>query len=329
MKLSTIANWIGGELFGGDAEVASIRSLATALPSDLAILLDQKFRPEAKETKALAIISTDQDVAPKHVIVVANPRKIFAKLLQLFDPFVAKAGIHPSCVIDHSATIGEAVWLDAFVSVGANTSIAENCQIHAGVRIGQNVSIGAGTIIYPNVVLYDNTVVGKNCILHSGCVLGADGFGFEPNAEGRFVKVIQLAKVILGDEVEIGANSCVDRGAIQDTIIGLGTKIDNLVQVGHNCRIGKHNVFSAACAIGGSTTIGDHNMWGGQAASAGHLEVGNRVTVMGRSGITKDIAEGMTVQGFPAQQFKTEWKEQAVLRKWAKQQLKKKETHHE
>jgi UDP-3-O-[3-hydroxymyristoyl] glucosamine N-acyltransferase len=159
--------------------------------------------------------------------------------------------------------------------------------------------------------------------------LGADGFGFEPNAEGRLQKVPQLAKVVLGDDVEVGANTCIDRGAIQDTLIGDGTKLDNLVQVGHNTRIGKHNVFSAACAIGGSTTIGDHNMWGGQTATAGHLTVGSRVTAMGRSGITKDIPDGVTIQGFPAQHFKTEWKEQAVLRKWAKDQLKTKEKQHE
>ncbi len=323
MKLSTIAARIDGELIGDDVEVEGIRSLLTATSSDLTILLENRFREEAKQTKALAIICADRDVVPLHVILVRQPRKILAKLLALFDPFVAQHGIHPSAIVHSSATIGEGVWLDAFVSVGENSEIGSSCQIHAGVRIGRNVSIGSGSIIYPNAVLYDNTIVGSRGILHAGCVLGADGFGFEPDNEGHFIKVTQLARVVLGDDVEVGANTCIDRGAIQDTVIGDGTKFDNLIQVGHNTTIGQHNVFSAACAIGGSTTIGDHNMWGGQTATAGHVRVGNNVTALGRSGITKDVPEGMTIQGFPAQQYKTEWKEQAVLRRWAKAQLKK------
>lgn len=327
MKLSTIAALIDGELIGGDAEVDSISSLLTATSSELTILLEKRFQEQAKQTQALAIISADREVGPAHIILVSHPRKIFAKLLSLFDPFVAQQGIHSSAVIDPSAILGDEVWVDAFVSVGANCIIGSACQIHAGVRIGRNVKIGSGSILYPNVVLYDNTVMGERGILHAGCVLGADGFGFEPDAEGRFIKVPQLARVVLGDDVEVGANTCIDRGSLQDTVIGDGTKLDNLIQVGHNTSIGKHNVFSAACAIGGSTTIGDHNMWGGQTATAGHLTVGSHVTAMGRSGITKDIPSGLTIQGFPAQQYKTEWKEQAVIRKWAKQQLKKEIKH--
>ena len=240
---------------------------------------------------------------------------------------MAQKGVNPLAFVDPTVTLGDDVWLDAFVSVGANSIIGSMCQVHAGVRIGRNVRVGSGSILYPNVVLYDNTVMGERGILHAGCVLGADGFGFEPDGEGRFIKVPQLARVVLGDDVEVGANTCIDRGALQDTVIGDGTKFDNLIQVGHNTCIGKHNVFSAACAIGGSTTIGDHNMWGGQTATAGHLTVGSHVTAMGRSGITKDIPSGLTIQGFPAQQYKTEWKEQAVIRKWAKQQLTKEKTH--
>ena len=327
IKLSFIAQQIGGELIGDDLDVAGIRSLLTATDTDVTILLEKRLTSEAIQTKACAIITSDRDLTTKSSIIVANPRKIFATLLKLFDENHIRHGVHRLAAIESSAEVSASAWIDAFVSIGENSTIGNNCQIHAGVRIGRNVSIGDGTVIYPQVVLYDNTVVGQHCILHAGCVIGADGFGFEPDAEGRFIKVPQLASVMIGDDVEVGANTCIDRGAIQDTVIGEGTKFDNLIQVGHNTIIGKHNVFSAMCAIGGSTTVGDFNMWGGQTATAGHLTVGDRVVAMGRSGITKNIPSGMTIQGFPAQYFKTEWKEQAVLRKWAKQQLAKEPTH--
>ncbi len=324
MKLSEIAKVIGGKLVGSDLEVSSIKSVTTASASDLTILLDKHYEHSAQTTEALAIISYTLEVKPKSIILVENTRKIFAQTLTLFANKGKKTGISKMISLGENVSLGCNIFLADFVSVGDNSVLENDIELNSGVVIGSNVKIGSGTIIHANAVIYPDTIIGKNCILHSGCIIGADGFGFEPNSKREWAKVPQLAKVIIQDNVEIGANSCIDRGAIQDTTIGEGTKIDNLVQIGHNCQIGKHNVISASVAIAGSTTVGDYCMWGGQSATAGHLQVGNNVTIMGRSGITKDIPDLSIIQGFPAQNSKKEFKEQAFLRNLAKKGLKNK-----
>ncbi|MDD5455711.1 MAG: UDP-3-O-(3-hydroxymyristoyl)glucosamine N-acyltransferase [Candidatus Margulisbacteria bacterium] len=325
MKLSKIAKTIGGKIFGQDIEVKNIKSILTARAEDLTILLDKLYLKDAQKSKACAIVTFTTEVKPKNGILVKNPRKVLPKLLKLFAYEDKQLGISKTASIDDSVKLGKALFIDDYVRIKEKTVIQDNVKIYSGATIGRNVVIGAGTIIYPNVTIYNNTQIGKNCIIHAGAVLGADGFGFERNEKKEWEKVTQLGKVVIGNDVEIGANSCVDRGAIQDTVIGDGTKIDNLVQIGHNCIVGKHNVFSSMAGLAGSTIVGDYCIWGGQAATAGHLTVGNDVTIMGRSGVTKNIKDNEVIQGFPAQNYKKEWKEQAVLRKWARRQLNKEE----
>jgi len=326
MKLSHIAEYIGGSLEGPDVDVNSIKSIDSASSQDLTILLDKRYLKQATTTKAKAIVSYTKDVGPKSVVLVKNTRQILPDLLNLFKDKDRPIGISDRAYMSETVVLGKNVFIAANVVVGENTVIGDEVQIHSGVSIGKNVGIGKGTIINPNVSIYDRTEIGKNCIIHSGVVIGADGFGFEKDEKHKWLKVPQLAKVIIEDNVEIGANSCIDRGAIQDTVIGEGTKIDNLVQVGHNCRIGKHNVISAATAIAGSTTVGDYCMWGGQAGTAGHLHIGDNVTIMGRAGITKNIKEGETIQGFPAKNFRVSFKEQAFLQRWLKKEMNKEDT---
>jgi len=321
VKLSVIAQFIGGKLIGKDIEVCSIKSLVSAGEKDLSILLDKSNIKDARQTKAGALVSFVEQLKPSNIILVDNCRAIFPRLLGLFEERNELLGISSMASIEKGVELGEGVAIDAFVKIRKQTKIGKNTQIFSGVVIGCNVEIGENTIIYPNVTIYDNSIIGRGCILHSGCVIGADGFGFERNKLKEWDKVPQIAKVVIGDNVEIGANSCVDRGAIQDTVIGEGTKIDNLVQVGHNCLIGKHNVFSSMAAIAGSTTIGDYNMWGGQTGSTGHIKIEDNVVVMARAGLTKDTPSNGTMLGFPAQEYRKELREQAVIRRLAKKEL--------
>ena len=315
MRLSKIAVEIGGSLIGSDIEVESIRSLATATSQDLTIVFDEAHLKQAKTSSAKAMVSFTKDVGVANIILVSNTRKIFAKLLSLFEQKDRRVGVSEFVAIAKDVVLGERLYIEEFVRISEGCVIGDDVRIYSGVKIGRGVTVGEGSVLYPNVVLYDRSQIGQRCILHGGCVIGADGFGFEPNDRKDWIKVPQISRVIIEDDVEIGANSCVDRGTIQDTIIGKGTKIDNLVQVGHNSQIGEHNVFSAMVAIGGSTLVKTHTMWGGQSGAVGHLTVGNGVTVMGRAGVTKDIADKVTVQGFPAQDYKAEWREKAILRR--------------
>lgn len=318
MRLSKIAEEIGGSLLGADAQVASIRSLATATPQDLTIVFDKAHLKLAKACSAKAVVSFTKEVDFSSVILVSSPRKIFAKLLSLFEEKDRRVGISQSVAIAENVMLGSRLYIEEFVKIDEGCVIGDDVRLYSGVKIGRGVTIGDGSVLYPNVVIYDHTQIGRGCILHGGCIIGADGFGFEPDDKKEWMKIPQIARVIIGDSVEIGAGSCVDRGAIQDTIIGKGTKIDNLVQIGHNSQIGEHNVFSAMVAIGGSTSVKDHTLWGGQSGSAGHLTVGQGVTVMSRAGLTKDISDHDTVQGFPAQNYKVEWREKAILRRLAR-----------
>jgi UDP-3-O-[3-hydroxymyristoyl] glucosamine N-acyltransferase len=305
MKLSFIAKEINGTLIGEDLDVTSLRSLLVATDGDLTLLLDKKSLKDAQETPAKAIISYTKDVAPKNIILVENPRSIFAKAVKLFKKAPTQSGTSDKSSIHPSASIGN------------------NCTIASFVTIGERVSIGDNTVIHSGVKIYDYCTIGSNCLLHCNAVIGADGFGFEPNQEKSWDKVPQLGAVILEDNVEVGANSCIDRGTLQDTLVKEGTKIDNLVQIGHNCIIGRHNVISSSTAIAGSTIVGDYCMWGGQSGATGHMTIGDNVVVMARAGITKDIPDNMTVYGYPAREHKQSQKEEAFLRRWLKRNMNK------
>ncbi len=315
MKLSYIAECIGGQLIGVDGDVQAIRSLDFASGNDLTILLDKKYLSKAQSTNAFAVVADTEELSVKSIIKVTNPRAVFAKLVALFYVQDIRVGISKMADISPSAKIGKDVYIDSFVKIDDGVVIADGVRIYSGTHIGKDSIIGKATVIFANVSIYHQVKVGSNCIIHSGVVIGADGFGFEKKQSKEWEKVAQIGKVIIGNDVEIGANTCVDRGCLQDTIIMEGVKLDNLIQIAHNCFIGKHSLLSSVCAIAGSTTIGDYNLFAGDVGTAGHVKTGNDVTAMARSGITKDIPDGQIVRGFPAGPQREIIKEEAILRR--------------
>lgn len=322
MKLSQIAKILEGSLCGEDFEVKTLKSLETASLGDFSIVLDRKHLKLAQSSKASALISFEE-CPGKSVIVVARPRAVFAKAVALFERNIPRKGISKKANISKKAKIGKDVFIDDNVKVEAGVELGDRVCLLAGVYVGHNSKIGENTLLYSNVSVYHEVEIGANCIIHAGAVIGADGFGFEVNARGEWEKVPQIGKVIIGDRVEIGANSCVDRGCIQDTIVADGTKLDNFVQIAHNCYVGENNVFSAFCAMAGSTKVLNNNMWAGQTATAGHLTVGNGVIAMGRTGITKDIEDKKIISGFPAQEHKVALREEAILKEIIKSKKRK------
>ncbi|MFA6435225.1 MAG: UDP-3-O-(3-hydroxymyristoyl)glucosamine N-acyltransferase [Elusimicrobiales bacterium] len=233
------------------------------------------------------------------VIFVKNPKQAFAQVLLKFENELnplPKPGVHPSAVVDQSAKVGAGVHIGPHAVVEAEAEIGDNAVISAGCFVGSRTVIGAGSRLYPNVTVRERCVIGRNVILHPGAVIGSDGYGYI-NVSGRHSKIPQVGRVIIEDEVEIGANSAVDRAALDATIIGAGTKIDNLVHIAHNVRIGKNCLLLAQAAIAGSTRIGDCAIIGGQSGISDHLTVGENAIVMGRTGIMSDLAAGSVVFG--------------------------------
>ena len=234
-------------------------------------------------------------------IVVEDALDAFLAILQQERPPRATrhTGISPEALIAESATIGEGTSIHPGATIGEDASIGSGCTIHSGVVIGDGCSIGNDTTLYPRVVLYSDIELGDRVILHAGCVIGADGFGFRFR-EGRFEKIPQLGTVRIENDVEIGANATIDRGMIGPTVIGEGTKLDNLIMIGHNCQVGKHNVYASQVGLAGSTSTGDYVRMGGQAGIADHLHIGSGVSLAASSAVHKNIPDGATWAGYPA-----------------------------
>lgn len=252
------------------------------------------------------------------VILVKNADTAMITVLELFAPPAERPplGIHPTAIIDPSATIGPGARIGPYVTIGRNVRIGKDVAIDAGVVVYPDVVVGDGSVLHANVVLRERCILGRRVILHGGVQIGTDGFGYRPAPDGRgILKVPHLGNVVLGDDVEIGANSCVDRGKFGATTIGAGTKIDNLVQIGHNCRIGRCVVISGLAGIAGSTTVGDGSMIGGGAGIADHLTLGSRVQVAARSAVMNDIPDGETWAGYPAKERRRAMQEVIVASK--------------
>jgi len=236
----------------------------------------------------------------KTFLLTEKPYHSFVELVNFFFPAIkAIAKKHPQAWIDPSAEVASSAQVEAFVSVGPRAKIGARVILHSGAWIGEGSIIGDDSIIYAGAKVYPNCMLGKRNVIHGGAVIGGDGFGFLPGSKG-LVKIPQVGRAVLADDVEIGANSTVDRGTIGDTYIGQGTKVDNLVQIGHNCKIGKNCILCAFVGLSGNTTLGDNVLMAGQAATKGHLEIGSNVQVGGASGISKDIAPNQQVKGYPA-----------------------------
>jgi UDP-3-O-[3-hydroxymyristoyl] glucosamine N-acyltransferase len=315
--LAAIADVVGGRLEGrGDRIVQGIASLGVAGPDDLTLVVSQQQLPAFLGSSGAAALVPEGTVAPgRDVILHRNPYVALAKTLEMmYPPERVAPGIHPAAYVDDTAKVGEGVRVGPHAIVQRNAVLGDGVRIGAGAYVGRNVHVGAGTVLFPHAVLYERVTIGRDCIVHSGAVVGADGFGFTREA-GRHRKIPQVGGVVIGDDVEIGANSCIDAGTMEPTRIGNNTKIDNLVQIGHNCVVGDRVIICGAASLAGSVKVEDDATLAGQAGIAGHLTIGAGAIVGARGGVISDIEPKSVVSGFPALPM-DEWrKSQAALRR--------------
>jgi len=317
MTVSEIAERVGGTVVGdGAIRLTGLNGVKEAVPGDLTYVADPRYFGLLSATKASAILVPRGIQEGAHTVIqVDNPYLSFYTLLAQFRPAEAHPvlGVHPSAVVGEGAALGKGVGIGAHVFIGDGAQIGDGVILYPGVYVGARCVVGDATVVYPNAVLREGVRVGARCILHAGVVLGSDGFGFQPY-QGILHKVPQIGTVIVGDDVEIGANSAVDRATFGATVIGNGTKIDNLVQIGHNVVVGEHCAISGEAGVAGSAVIGNRVTIAAQAGVSGHLTVGDGVIVAGRSGVTKSIPPGRVVSGFPAQDHAVEKRIRASMR---------------
>jgi UDP-3-O-[3-hydroxymyristoyl] glucosamine N-acyltransferase len=307
-RLSELARLVQGDLSGRaptkaieETEITGAASLEDAGPTEITFAAEKRMVELAQATRAAAVIVTpDFPELDKPVIRVMHARLAWAKVLEVFAPIAdVPLGVHESANVGEAVVLGKDVSIQAHVVVGARTRLGEGVVLCPGVYIGEDVSIGSGTVVYPNAVILDRVKVGKNCLIHAGAVLGADGFGFVSTSSGHR-KVQHIGSVVVEDEVEIGANSTVDRATTGVTTVGRGTKIDNLVQLGHNVQIGSECLIVALSGVAGSAVVERRVTLAGQSGVAGHLRVGEGSTVASRGLVAKDTPPGSFVSGFPA-----------------------------
>lgn len=315
MTLAQLASALGARLQGnGDTLIEGVATLSNANASQIAFLANSKYRSQLDSTAAGAVILSEADAEhfTGNALIMANPYLGYAQVAQLLDTTPDSAeGLHPTAVVHPEATLGENVSVGANVVIEAGAVIGDNTQVGPGCVIGRGAQVGAGTKLWANVTLYHGVVLGAECIVHSGAVIGSDGFGYA-NEKGQWVKIPQLGSVRIGDRVEIGANACIDRGALDDTIIEEGVILDNLVQIAHNDVIGAHTAIAGATVVAGSTTIGKYCIIGGNSAIAGHLTIADGTHISGMTGVTGSIKEkGLYASPPPLQEAK-QWRKNSV-----------------
>ena len=302
MNLGDIAEKIGGKVIGdASIEITDVRSIEAAEKGHLTFLTGKKFLNKLKQSRASAVLVTSEQEVDMSQVITPGPMLAFARLLDQFHPQSRpKPGIHPSVILGENVVLGKRVTLSALVCVGDNVQIDDDTVVYPGAVIGSDCSLGKNTVIHSNVTLYNNSVLGNHVILHAGVVVGADGFGYTIDEQGRHVKVNQIGNVVIEDNVEVGANSCIDRAAMGTTLVKEGTKIDNLVQVAHNCTIGEHSILVAQAGIAGSCELGHHVILAGQVGVSDHVKVGDQVTVVGKSAVLRDLEGHSAYGGIPA-----------------------------
>lgn len=299
MKLtaSQIASYLSGKI-EGDPEVVirTLSKIEEGKPGCLTFLANPKYTQFIYTTKASAVLVNKDFVAEQPIsatlIRVENSYECLARLLNLVaETKKARTGIETPCHIDESASVGENIYIGSFSYIGEDSQIGNNTKIYPNVYVGSDVTIGDDCVIYPGVKIYDDCMIGNRCILQAGAVIGGDGFGFAPQKNGEFEKIAQIGNVIIEDDVEIGANTTVDRATMGSTIIRKGVKLDNLIQVAHNVEIGENTVMAAQAGIAGSTKVGSNCMIGGQVGFAGHLHIADKVQIGAQSGIANNISD--------------------------------------
>ena len=301
MKLEMIAELVRGTLKGdGSIEITGVRGIEQAGKGHITFLSKPKFLEVLSPQTSAVLVkeAVDSSVAQ---IIVASPELAFARLIREFHPEPKpRPGTDDRAVLGKNVKIGEQVTLSAGVCIGDDVQIADHVHLYPGVVVGDRCRIGSHTILHPNVTLYRDTELGNHVILHAGVVIGADGFGYTLDEKGAHYKINQIGRVVIEDHVEIGANSCVDRAAMGTTLIKQGTKIDNLVQVAHNCTVGEHSILVAQVGLAGSCTLGHHVVLAGQVGVADHVTLGDQVTLTAQSGTFRSIESNNVYGGHPA-----------------------------
>lgn len=317
---SQIAAMLGGQVEGdNNIEVWTLCKIEEGEPGGLSFLANPKYTPFVYDTKASVLI-VSKDFVPEQpiqatLVRVDNPYLAFASLLKAYNEMqLDKKGIAKECFISETATIGEDCYIGPFAFIGENVKIGKNVKIYPQAYIGDNCVIGDDTTIFSGVKLYCYTMIGNRCIIHAGAVCGADGFGFAPKEDGTYDKIDQIGNVIIEDDVEIGANTCIDRATMGSTIVHKGTKLDNLCQIAHNVQVGSNTVMAAQSAMAGSSKIGDNCIVAGQVGIVGHIEIGNHVTIAAQSGVTRAFGDDVTLLGSPAMDAKQQRRNYIYLR---------------
>lgn len=296
-----LAAFLGGIVIGnGGAIIEDVKGLAEAGKSDITFAVDPYTEYLPKVHAGAVIVEKEMPAGDNTLIVVDHPRMAFSQLLVLFHPRQSIAsGIHPAAIIDESAVVGDNTAVMAYAVIGKNVKIGKDCIIYPSVFIGDNVVIGDGTTIYPGAVIHENCMLGQRNVIRSHAVIGGEGFGFATK-DGKHTRIPQIGNVEIGDDVEIGACTCIDNATLGSTKVARGTKIDNLVHLGHNVEIGEDCFLIAQTGIAGSTKAGNHVIFAGQTGCTGHITIGDNTIFAGKTGITGNIKGGQTYAGFPA-----------------------------
>ena len=315
-----IADFLKGSVEGDPAaKVNNFSKIEEGKPGTITFLANPKYEHFIYQTKA-SIILVNKDFSPtaaieSTLIRVSNAYTSLATLLNLVEQSKKrKSGIDTSAFIARTAVVGENCYVGTFTYIGEETVIGKGCMIHPHVYIGDHVKIGDNTIIYPHVTIYDGCIIGNNCIFHAGAVIGADGFGFASD-NGIYKKIPQLGNVIIEDEVEIGANTAIDRAVIGSTTIHKGVKLDNLIQIAHNVEIGENTAMASQVGIAGSTKVGSNCMFGGQVGLGGHITIGDNTQIGAQSGVISNIRENSQIMGTPAIPIKRFMQSSIIIRK--------------
>ena len=314
MKLKEIADRLGGTLEGdGSIKITGINGMELAEQGQITFLADKKFKDQVKTCAASAVIVQKKMDTDKAQIVHPAPALAFAKLLAEFHPEPRpQSGIDDNASIAEDVQLGNNVSIGPFVALGKGVVIGDNSVLHAGVVVHEGCRIGNNVTLFANVTLYRNSVIGNHVTLHAGVVIGTDGFGYTPDEKGRHVKINQVGRVVIEDHVEVGANTCIDRAAFGETIIREGTKIDNLVQIAHNCDVGQHSIIVSQAGVAGTCKLGHHVVLAGQVGLADHVTIGDQVVVAAQAGVNKSLLEPGFYGGSPAISAMT-WKRYSTL----------------
>ncbi len=300
-----IADLIGAEIVGNpDAVISKFSKIDAGEEEGLSFLANPKYTHYIYATKATAVLVSN-DFHPTQelectLLKVDNPYLAFARLMTMAQQKKAKVGISKHAVIAEGVKIGKDVYIGDFVSISEGVTIGDNVQIYPHTYIGENVTIGNNTILHSGVKVYHACVIGNNCTCHPAAIIGSDGFGFAPQSDNQYVKIPQLGNVIIEDNVDIGANTCIDRATMGSTIIRKGVKLCNFIQIAHNCEIGENTVMAAMCGVSGSTKIGKNCVFAGQVGVSWHLKIGDNVQVGAQSGIHNSLKDNSIVVGTPA-----------------------------